>query len=122
MVGTGVDRYTQMESAAQEASALLRAMSNERRLVILCHLAKGEHSVGRLCELIGMSQSALSQHLAKLRHDDLVTTRREAQTIYYALNGEAVTRVLDTLHDLYCPEDTLDREPAPAAAPPCSTG
>lgn len=96
------DRYAQMEAAARDASALLKAMSNERRLMILCHLAKGEHSVSSLCELVGMSQSALSQHLAKLRHDDLVATRREAQTIYYRLNGEAVTQILDTLYDLYC--------------------
>jgi len=94
--------YTRIEDAARDASALLRAMSNERRLLILCHLAEGERSVGQLCELIGISQSALSQHLAKLRHDDLVTTRREAQTIYYALKGEAARRVLETLHDLFC--------------------
>jgi DNA-binding transcriptional ArsR family regulator len=100
------DPYARMETAARDASALLKAMSNERRLMILCHLAKGEHSVNSLCELVGMSQSALSQHLAKLRNDALVTTRREAQTIYYRLNGEAVTRVLDTLYDLYCSENT----------------
>lgn len=99
------DPYARMESAAREASSLLKAMSNERRLMILCHLAKGEHSVNALCDLIGMSQSALSQHLAKLRHDDLVTTRREAQTIYYRLHGHAVTRVLDTLYELYCSDD-----------------
>jgi DNA-binding transcriptional ArsR family regulator len=101
------DPYARMETAAREASSLLRAMSNERRLMILCHLAKGEHSVNALCNLVGMSQSALSQHLAKLRNDALVTTRREAQTIYYRLNGEAVTRVLDTLYELYC-SDGLD--------------
>jgi len=94
--------YARMEAAAHDASALLKAMSNERRLIILCHLAKGEHSVNALCELVGMSQSALSQHLAKLRHDDLVTTRRAAQTIYYRLNGDAATRVLDTVYNLYC--------------------
>lgn len=96
------DRYAHMEAAAKEASTLLKAMSNERRLMILCHLAQGEYSVGTLCDLVGMSQSALSQHLAKLRHDELVSTRREAQTIYYSLNGEAAKRVLDTLYDLYC--------------------
>jgi len=95
-------RYQEMQAAAQEASALLKAMANARRLLILCHLAEGERSVGELCDLVGVSQSALSQHLAKLRHDGLVATRREAQTIYYTLNGEAVRRVLDTLHDLYC--------------------
>ena len=97
-------RYQEMQAAACEASALLKAMANERRLLILCHLAQSECSVGELCTLVGVSQSALSQHLAKLRHDGLVTTRRDAQTIYYTLNGAAVRRVLDTLHDLYCAE------------------
>lgn len=94
--------YSRMDEAARDASSLLRAMSNERRLLILCHLAEGERSVGELCELIDISQSALSQHLAKLRHDDLVSTRREAQTIYYSLKGEAASRILDTLHTLFC--------------------
>jgi len=107
-------RYDGMEQAARDASTLLRAMSNERRLLILCHLSRGERSVGELCQLVDVSQSALSQHLAKLRHDDLVTTRREAQTIYYALRGEAVRRVLDTLYELYCNDAPM---PAQAAAP-----
>ena len=95
-------RYEGMEQAAREASALLKAMSNERRLLILCHLSRGERSVGELCQLVDISQSALSQHLAKLRADGLVTTRREAQTIYYSLCGEAVQRILDSLYSLYC--------------------
>ncbi len=96
--------YDGMEQAARQASALLRAMSNERRLLILCHISRGERSVSELSELVGVGQSALSQHLAKLRHDGLVSTRREAQTIYYSLNGRAARRVLDTLYDLYCAE------------------
>lgn len=95
-------RYEGMEQAAREASALLKAMSNERRLLILCHLSRGERSVGELCELVDISQSALSQHLAKLRADGLVDTRREAQTIYYSLRGEAVQSILDSLYGLYC--------------------
>lgn len=97
-------RYDGMEEAVRQASALLKAMSNERRLLILCHLSRGEHSVSELCELVDVSQSALSQHLAKLRHDDLVKTRRDAQTIYYSLKGPAVSRILDTLYELYCAE------------------
>lgn len=97
-------KYTRMEQAARDASDLLKAMSNQRRLLILCHLAEGERSVGELCELVQASQSALSQHLAKLRHDGLVRTRREAQTIYYSLEGEAARRILDTLHELFCAE------------------
>ena len=96
------NRYQEMRAAAEKASTLLKAMSNARRLLILCHLAEQESSVGELCAVVGVSQSALSQHLAKLRHDGLVTTRRDAQTIYYTLNGDTVRRVLDTLHDLYC--------------------
>ena len=87
---------------ARRASALLKAMSNERRLLILCHLAEGEKSVGALEEIVGLSQSALSQHLARLRRDRLVATRRAAQTIYYALAGKEAGAIMMTLHDLYC--------------------
>lgn len=99
-----VMNYDGMEQAVRQASTLLRAMSNERRLLILCHISRGERSVSELCDLVGVSQSALSQHLAKLRHDGLVTTRRDAQTIFYSLNGLAARRVLDTLYSLYCAE------------------
>ena len=87
---------------ARRASALLKAMSNERRLLILCHLAEGEKPVRALERLVGLSQSALSQHLARLRRDRLVATRREAQTIYYALAGKEVGAVMATLHAIYC--------------------
>jgi DNA-binding transcriptional ArsR family regulator len=95
--------YSQMEHGASEASRLLKAMANERRLLILCYLAEAEHSVGQLVERVGLSQSALSQHLAKLRSDGLVETRRDAQNIFYSLSGQNVTRVLQVLHELYCP-------------------
>lgn len=87
---------------ARRAALLLKAMSNERRLLILCHLAEGERSVGTLGAIVGLSQSALSQHLARLRRDKLVTTRRQAQTIYYALAGREAVAVMATLHGLYC--------------------
>ena len=109
-------RYEGMEQAAREASALLKAMSNERRLLILCHLSRGERSVGELCRLVDISQSALSQHLAKLRTDGLVKTRREAQTIYYSLRGDAVQSILDSLYALYCQslrEQDGERAPEP---------
>lgn len=92
----------QLKESAQRASGLLKAMSNEHRLMVLCQLANGERSVGELEEIVGLSQSALSQHLARLRRDDLVTTRRSAQTIYYSLKGEEATRVIETLYGLYC--------------------
>jgi DNA-binding transcriptional ArsR family regulator len=87
---------------ARRASVLLKAMSNERRLLILCYLAAGERSVGALEKLVGLSQSALSQHLARLRRDRLVATRRNAQTIYYSLAGNEPEAVIGTLHALYC--------------------
>ncbi|MCW8836018.1 MAG: metalloregulator ArsR/SmtB family transcription factor [Rhodospirillales bacterium] len=90
---------------AQRASRLLKAMSNQHRLLILCQLVPGEKSVGELEEIIGLSQSALSQHLARLRRDELVATRREAQTIYYSLSGEEACAVIETLYTLYCEQD-----------------
>ena len=98
---------------ARRASALLKAMSNERRLLILCYLAEGEKSVGELETVVGVSQSALSQHLARLRRDKLVATRRVAQTIYYSLAGREAGAIMATLHDLYC--GTRGRKTALAA-------
>jgi len=94
-----------MQENAQKASNLLKAMSNEHRLMVLCQLLHGEKSVGELEEIIGLSQSALSQHLARLRKDDLVITRRSAQTIFYSLAGEEAKRVIETLYGLYCSVD-----------------
>ncbi|HYE51271.1 MAG TPA: metalloregulator ArsR/SmtB family transcription factor [Azospirillaceae bacterium] len=93
---------------ARKASSLLKVMGNERRLLILCHLAEGERSVGELEDLVGLSQSALSQHLAKLRREKLVRTRRSAQTIYYSLNGREAMAVMAVLHELHCTEAKSD--------------
>lgn len=98
-----------LKANARRASALLKALGNERRLVILCYLAKGEHSVSVLEGLVGLSQSALSQHLARLRREQLVKTRRSAQTIYYSLASHEIRAVIETLYALYC------SEPAPLA-------
>ena len=84
----------------------LKALSNERRLMIICALYNDEHgelSVGALEEMIGLSQSALSQHLARLRRDGFVKTRRDAQTIYYSLNSSYVNDFLTCLHGMYFP-------------------
>ena len=94
----------QVEENLETAVTLLKALSNEKRLMIMCALYKGELSVGKLEEIIGLSQSALSQHLARLRRDGLVNTRRVAQTIYYSLKNKEVEAILHTLHDLYCEE------------------
>ena len=91
-----------IQANARRASTLLKAMSNEHRLMILCQLQNGERSVGELERLVGLSQSALSQHLARLRRDQLVRTRRVAQTIFYSLHGIEATEVIRTLYGLYC--------------------
>lgn len=92
----------QMRSSAGDAARLLKALANEHRLLVLCHLLEGERSVGQLNAELDLSQSALSQHLAVLREDNLVATRRESQTIYYRVASEAVTAVLSALHGIYC--------------------
>ncbi|WP_038202938.1 helix-turn-helix transcriptional regulator [Xenophilus azovorans] len=91
------------ESAAQ-AAALLRALGNESRLLVLCLLSgNGEMSVGALQEQVGLSQSALSQHLARMRDEGLVTFRREAQTLYYRIDNAQAERLIATLADIFCP-------------------
>jgi DNA-binding transcriptional ArsR family regulator len=97
-----------LQENAREASVLLKAMSNEHRLLILCHLAPGEKSVGELVRLVGLSQSALSQHLARLRRDNLVRTRRDAQTIYYSIAAAEPLAVLRLLYQLFCSGETSD--------------
>lgn len=91
-----------MQAHAGDAARLLKALANERRLQVLCLLASGEHSVGELNELLDLSQSALSQHLAVLREEGLVRTRREAQTIRYSLTPGPAAAVMQTLHGIYC--------------------
>ncbi|HSH40978.1 MAG TPA: metalloregulator ArsR/SmtB family transcription factor [Arenicellales bacterium] len=92
----------EMQAHAQEAAQLLKAMANEYRLQILCHLAEGEASVGELNEYIDLSQSSLSQHLAVLREYGVVETRRQSQTIYYRLADGPAMRVMQSLYDAYC--------------------
>lgn len=91
---------TMNEELLDNASALLKAMGNRRRLHILSLLSEGERRVGELESLVGLSQSALSQHLARLRKDGLVVTRRQAQTIFYSLAGDDVREILRALDKL----------------------
>ncbi len=91
-----------MRAHAGDAARLLRALANDKRLVMLCLLVEGERSVGELNARVELSQSALSQHLALLRADGLVNTRREAQTIYYSLADGPAQRIIETLHGIYC--------------------
>ncbi len=93
-----------LAAKAADAAALLRSLGNEQRLLILCHLvSEGELSVGALQSRLELSQSALSQHLAKLRKQRLVTFRREAQTLYYRLLDPRAEMLVEVLHDLFCP-------------------
>lgn len=96
-----------MQSSAKAAAGLLKAMANESRLMILCSLVGKELSVGELQQLVPLSQSALSQHLAALRSANLVRARREAQSKYYQLQGEEAMAVLGLLHELYCSTDDV---------------
>ena len=94
-----------MEVHAAEAAGLLRLLANERRLLLLCILiVEGEAHVGRLAERVGLSQPAASQHLAKLREDGLVATRRTWTTIHYRIADPRVARVIATLRDVFCSE------------------
>jgi DNA-binding transcriptional ArsR family regulator len=92
----------QLEKNAHKASDLLGAMANPSRLMILCQLAGGERSVSDLQPMIGLSQSALSQHLAVLRRRHVVRTRREGQSIYYSLSSGQAASIMATLHEQFC--------------------
>ena len=91
-----------LQLKAGAAEKLLKAMASRPRLMILCELLKGERTVTALHEAVGLSMSAMSQHLARLRADQLVATRRESQTIFYSLASDSATRMLETLYDIYC--------------------
>ena len=91
-----------MEANADQATRLLTAMANSKRLLILCNLLDGEMNVTELGEKVGLGQSPLSQHLSKLRAWDFVKTRRDGQQVYYSVASEAVKEVLTTLYGIYC--------------------
>ena len=92
-----------IEKAAAEVAGTLRVLANERRLMILCKLVEwGEGTVNSLAETVGLSQSALSQHLAKMREEGLVTYRRESQTLWYRIADPRIEDLWATLHKLYC--------------------
>ena len=91
-----------MAERAEEAAELLASMANPKRLLVLCNLVERERSVGDLAERVQLGQSALSQHLSKMRALGLVKTRREAQTVFYRLASNEVRALLATLYELYC--------------------
>ena len=111
-----------LKEKSQQASQLLKSLANDRRLLILCHLSENEKSVGELERLVDLSQSALSQHLARLRRDNLVQTRREAQTIYYSIASAEANAVLQTLYELYCSDDASSESPAAEPGRRSATG
>ena len=94
-----------MIQAADQASALMKTLGHRNRLLILCQLAGGEMSVGELGELLQIPQSPLSQHLSRMRREGLVVTRRDGQVIYYSLQGNDVSRVIQCLYQIYCAND-----------------
>lgn len=96
---------TYIQAHAQQAASLLKALANENRLMILCTLLEGEMSVGELNARIPLSQSALSQHLASLREAGLLVTRKEAQTVFYRVQGDEVRKIITVLQSIYCPVD-----------------
>ena len=101
---------SQMLTSAGEAEELLKAIANRHRLTILCQLIDGERSVGELASFLSLRDSTVSQHLALLRKDGLVTTRRDGQTIWYAIDSAPARKLLETLYQIYC-------APTPICAP-----
>ncbi len=91
-----------MNAQAQAASAFLKALAHEGRLMILCHLASGEKSVSELEHLLGSRQAAVSQQLARLRLEGIVSCRREGKTIFYALQDEKAGRLIELVYDMFC--------------------
>lgn len=108
------DAAHELAARARDAAGFLKALSHEGRLMILCHILDGEKSVGDLEELIGARQSAVSQQLARLRLEGLVTARRDGKTIFYAIGDERVRALVRLMYRLFCSADTP--APAPASA------
>ncbi len=94
-----------MEVSVGKASALLRALANERRLMILCQLVEQEKSVGVLAEQLGIAQAMISQQLTILKKEGLVRSRRQGQSIFYTLDNDAAVKILQTLYETYCPSE-----------------
>ena len=102
-------RLTELPELNSNASELLKAMSNKWRLMILCQLSEGEKTVGELQGLLGLAQSAVSQHLAILRRENIVQSRKHAQSISYSLSGDTAIKVMATLHEVFCGNVDVDR-------------
>ncbi|MCK0170227.1 metalloregulator ArsR/SmtB family transcription factor [Aliiroseovarius sp. S1123] len=110
------EELDKMMTSACDASTLLKAISHEGRLMILCHLVTGEKSVTELEKLLHARQAAVSQQLARLRLEGLVTPRREGKTIYYSLTDDRPRRILEVIYELFCSIDTAPASELPKAA------
>ncbi|WP_133488661.1 ArsR/SmtB family transcription factor [Aliiroseovarius marinus] len=110
------EELDKMMTSACDASTLLKAISHEGRLMILCHLVTGEKSVTELEKLLHARQAAVSQQLARLRLEGLVTPRREGKTIYYSLTDDRPRRILEVIYELFCSIDTPPASELPKAA------
>jgi len=99
---TKLDDFNALLEQARKASDLLKALSHEGRLLILCLLTEGEKSVSELEEIMAMPQAAVSQQLARLRYDHLVTVRREGRTVYYSIASDEVVQLVETLYNFFC--------------------
>jgi DNA-binding transcriptional ArsR family regulator len=107
-------RAEQMRQSVSAAEAVLKGLANRHRLIVLCQLIEGERSVGELAEFLDLRDSTVSQHLALLRKDGFVSTRRDGQTIWYALASEPVRKLVETLYEIYCgPQAVRIAKPAP---------
>lgn len=99
---TGPIDVKRLRARARAASAFLKTLANQHRLMILCHLIEGEQSVGELEERLGIQQAHLSQQLARLRREGLVHTRRQSRLIYYSLGSDEAAELIATLYRLFC--------------------
>lgn len=104
-----MDDHDEMYESAEKASRLLKALANQDRLMILCNLADGEKNVSELEEILNIRQPTLSQQLARLRADELVSTRRNGKAIYYTLASNEAGRVIELLYELYCDSSAIER-------------
>lgn len=100
--------HKKMRDAASAAAAVLRALANDDRLLLLCHLSQGETSVGQMESALGIGQPTLSQQLGVMRRLQLVATRREGKQIFYRIDDPNVLILLNTLYQLYCPKDDVE--------------
>lgn len=103
-------RLERMMKSARKASDLLKALSHENRLLLLCILSEKERSVSELEQILSLRQPLVSQQLARLRYDNLVTTRRDGKTVYYSIADEDVRRITEVIYDIFCEDGTEDAE------------